>query len=117
MKGNRSAFDVELIKRTATWAERIVKKDAEWMDYAGIGPYGQELAALDVALKYIVEDPTLRMFMKLRRAHIMQLRKAHFAGVLANQITMLAFLKGATGGDMDVRPWDKTRKHNNKTDK
>ena len=100
-------FDLDqYIRSTVTWAETIVKEDPEWKDYSGIGPYGRELASIDVALKYVIQDdPILRIFLKLRRAHIMQLRKSHFAGVLANQITMLAFIKGAKQNEFNAFSW------------
>ena len=101
MTRRNASFD-ELIKKTATWAEIIVKQDPEWRDYSGIGPYGEELANIDTALKFIIKDPNLTILLKLRRAQLLQQRKAHFAGTLANQITMLAMLKGSRGETLSV---------------
>lgn len=92
----QSAFDVEIIKRTATWAEQIVRSDPEWQDYSGIGPYGEKLAIVDVCLKYILkDDPLLVEILTLYRNYLLQMRKQYFGGTLANQITMLALLKGS----------------------
>lgn len=104
MPMHRPTFDLEIIKRTATWAEQIVRNDPEWQDYAGTGyENGQKLALVDTALKYVFKDnPTLTGMLKLYRAYLLQQRKAYFAGVLANQITMLALLKGAGKRELSV---------------
>jgi hypothetical protein len=92
----QSSFDMEIIKRTATWAEQIVRADPEWQDYSGVGPYGEKLAIVDVCLKYVVgDDPTLKPLLELYRNYLLQMRKQYFGGTLANQITMLALLKGS----------------------
>lgn len=93
----RPTFDLEIIKRTATWAEQIVRNDPEWQDYAGTGQdVGSKLAMVDTARKYLFKDnKALTGLLNLYRLHLMQQRKAYFGGLLANQITMLALLKGA----------------------
>lgn len=93
---HRPTYDLEIIKRTATWAEQIVRADPEWQDYAGIGPYGEQLAICDLGLKFLFKDkPRMVKILTLYRAYLLQMRKAYFGGILANQITMLALLKGA----------------------
>jgi len=95
MPRRRSYYDIEIFRRTATWAEEIVWKDPVFQDYAG-APWeiGDRMATIDVFLKYLIKNPQYRLLMKLLRAYLLQKKKAFFAGVIANQITMLAFLKG-----------------------
>lgn len=103
MPFHRQSFDLEVIKRTATWAEQIVRADPEWQDYAGIGPYGEQLAICDLGLKVLFKDkPRMVKILTLYRAYLLQMRKAYFGGVLANQITMLALLKGAGKRELSV---------------
>lgn len=91
----KSTYDIEVFRRTATWAEEIVAKDQVYQDYAGAPmDIGDSLASIDICLKYLINDENMRTLIKLYRAYLIQKKKAFFAGILANQITMLAFLKG-----------------------
>jgi hypothetical protein len=103
MTRERNQYDVEIFKRTATWAEQIVSKDPDYQDYAG-APFdiGEKLALVDIALRYLIKDPQFRLIMKLYRAYLIQKRKAYFSGILANQITMLAFIKGGRTREIDA---------------
>jgi len=95
MPRRRSYYDIEIFRRTATWAEQIVWNDPVFQDYAG-APWeiGERMAIIDLFLTYLIENPQYRTLLKLLRAYLLQKKKAFFAGVIANQITMLAFLKG-----------------------
>lgn len=99
----RNYTDIEIFKKTATWAEQIVSKDKDYQDYAG-APYeiGVRLAKIDIALKYLVPEGKLKTLLQLYRAYLIQQKKAWFSGILANQITMLAFIKGGRIKDIDA---------------
>jgi len=99
----RNSYDVEIFKKTATWAEQIVSRDKDFQDYAGAPmDVGHKLAMIDTALRYLIKEPKLRILLKLYRAYLIQEKKAFFSGVLANQITMLAFLKGGRIKDINA---------------
>jgi hypothetical protein len=91
----KNQIDLEIFRKTATWAEQIVAKFPEFQDYAGCGEFGEDLSNVHLALKLFGKDPTLSTMLKLRLEFLRQKARANFAGTLANQITMLAFLKGA----------------------
>jgi len=92
-----SYVDLEIFRKTATWAEQIVNKDSDFQDYAGASFDGaKKLASLDVFLRYLIPDPNISTLLKLYRVYLIQQKKAYFSSVIANQWTMLAFLRGKT---------------------
>jgi len=88
-------MDYELFRRTRSWAEEIVWKDPVFQDYAG-APWdiGDQMATIDVLLEYLVANPQARLILKLVRTFLLQKKKAFYAGVKADPIATLAFLKG-----------------------
>jgi len=92
-----SYVDLEIFRKTATWAEQIVNKDSDFQDYAGASFDGaKKMAALDVFLRYLAPNPKICILLKLYRLYLIQMKKAYFSSVIANQWTMLAFLRGKT---------------------
>jgi hypothetical protein len=103
MSHRKNAYDIEVFRRTSTWAEQIVTRDHDYMDYAGAPlEIGHRLAVIDIAIKYLISDKDILDLLKLYRAYLIQEKKAFFSGVLANQITMLAFLKGGKVREIDA---------------
>ena len=93
----RSYVELEIFRRRAKWSEEIVRKDKEFQDYAGADPKtASMMATIDVFLRYLNTNPTLALLVKLYRAYLIQRKKAYFCSTKANEITLLAFLKGKT---------------------
>lgn len=91
----RSFVELEIFRRRAKWSEQIVNKDKDFQDYAGADlDTALKLALLDTILRNVVTDANLALLIKFYRKYLLQKRKAYFCSVRANEVTLLAFLKG-----------------------